>query len=117
MMGHEAFDDDLSRRLETYPLGSIVRRFVIAVGAFQTLRFQISHVFKRRFRAHHKSHKGRIGRRHRVLHQAPFKAQPGYPDGLVLVIKVDIQGMEGGLRYAPGHIAHFSVFLLALHDK
>ena len=120
VMGQERADDDAvrggrARRGLFGPVVGIVDGFVIAVGPFQPGAGEQPQVAGGPGRVEHGRQRGRVRGHHELVAQAPFQAQPGNAEGLVLVIVMPVHEVIGRLRDAPGQPALPAVLGLPAH--
>ncbi len=107
--------DHRARFPATLPRRRVVDGLEQAQVAGQPAAGETLQVEARRFRSHHQREGRRVGRNHQIRGESAFQAQPGNPEGAVLVIGVDIDRVVAALRHPPGNTALPPILDLSLH--
>ncbi len=95
--------------------GRVVDGLEVAVRSEEPLARQAAQVLGRGGGVDERGERGRVGRDHQLVAQAPLQAQPRDAERLVLVVAVVIDEVVGALGDPPGHAALGRVVPLPAH--
>ncbi len=96
--------------------GCVIQRIVETEPPIGPLFHQAAEIVRGFERIHHRGQSGGVRGDHQILRKPPLQAKPGNAKGGVLVRKVKVLRVEGGLGNAPGDMALFSVGDLTVNN-
>ena len=116
MVGHEGAHDR-----DAFAFGQaarrVVQRLVEAIAAARADRGEPLEVSRRRLRIDHARERGRIRRDDDVFAEPALQPEAGHAEVRILVGELQVAGVVGGFRNAPGDPERGPVFDLPPHDQ
>ncbi len=116
VVGHERFDDGACRAGGQAPR-RVVDRLVEAEVSARSLGREPTKVFRRSRRVREQREECRVGRDHELVRRNAAKAELRHAERAVLVVEVQVPGVVGGFRRAPGNLLSPDVLHLRLDRR